>query len=259
MSFGFVYMWTNVVNGKRYIGSHIGDPEDGYTGSGTAFLRALKKYGQQSFVRTLLEQDIPAQVVREREQHFIDHYDAARSPKFYNMRAKVDGGFEYINNHPNIAEIRKRNVEALRKWHRHNTCFNPMKGKHHTAEHRAKLAAARDRKNYKNKRPVYCFSLTGELMDKYPSLSEAAQIVNGNPSNIKYTAEGKYTSAYGKLWSYTEQCPPLPKVTNCKKRVRSPLGVFETISAAAKAHGINALTVKRKIAKPDSGFSWHEV
>ena len=39
---GFVYSWRNLVNGKRYIGSHKGHPSDGYLGSGRVFNRALK-------------------------------------------------------------------------------------------------------------------------------------------------------------------------------------------------------------------------
>ena len=42
---GFVYKWTNSFNGKWYIGSHKGTPEDGYTASGTVIQEAFSKYG----------------------------------------------------------------------------------------------------------------------------------------------------------------------------------------------------------------------
>lgn len=41
--FGFVYKWTNRINGKMYIGSHAGTIDDGYVGSGRAFAAAIKK------------------------------------------------------------------------------------------------------------------------------------------------------------------------------------------------------------------------
>lgn len=41
MYYGFVYEWTNLVNGKKYIGSHAGTENDGYIGSGVAFKKQL--------------------------------------------------------------------------------------------------------------------------------------------------------------------------------------------------------------------------
>lgn len=50
---GYVYLWTNLINGKQYIGSHGGlDPL--YTGSGTLFKRAIQKYGLENFLRTII-------------------------------------------------------------------------------------------------------------------------------------------------------------------------------------------------------------
>lgn len=34
----FVYKWTNIENGKFYIGKHMGTPDDGYISSGRSFL-----------------------------------------------------------------------------------------------------------------------------------------------------------------------------------------------------------------------------
>lgn len=50
----FVYMWTNKVTGKKYIGSHIGRLDDGYIGSGKYFNNAVKSYGIENFFRTIL-------------------------------------------------------------------------------------------------------------------------------------------------------------------------------------------------------------
>lgn len=51
---GFVYRWTNTLNGKKYIGAHIGRPDDGYTGSGQAFRRAVRHHGIEAFEREIL-------------------------------------------------------------------------------------------------------------------------------------------------------------------------------------------------------------
>jgi len=53
----FVYITTNLINGKQYIGDHSTyNLEDGYIGSGkTALIPAIKKYGKQNFQRKILE------------------------------------------------------------------------------------------------------------------------------------------------------------------------------------------------------------
>lgn len=47
--YGMIYKTTCLVNDKIYIGQtrHIDD--DKYLGSGTAFLKALRKYGRKKF------------------------------------------------------------------------------------------------------------------------------------------------------------------------------------------------------------------
>ena len=52
--FGFIYLTTNCINQKRYIGQTIRPPTQNYFGSGSVFLQALKKYGKRNFVRTIV-------------------------------------------------------------------------------------------------------------------------------------------------------------------------------------------------------------
>lgn len=51
----FLYITTNLVNGKYYKGQHSTDDLfDGYLGSGVLFRRALKKYGRKAFKRQIV-------------------------------------------------------------------------------------------------------------------------------------------------------------------------------------------------------------
>lgn len=240
MKTGFIYLWTNVANGKKYLGSHVGAESDGYMGSGDAFRNAVKKYGKSSFERTILERDIPKENILFREQFYLDHYRAATDRDFYNIRAKSGGGFEHIN--------------GANRVHPRG-----MLGKTHSAATRSKMA-----KSIKAALtetigiPVWCFTLSGDLVGKYESISDAANSVSGSPSNVKYTCEGKFSSAYGKLWSYTDQCPSIPDQNSCKKQVVTPVGTFPTISAGAAALKINPLTLKRRIWKNIDGYYWKD-
>jgi len=52
----FVYLTTNLVNGKQYVGSHKGDIDDNYLGSGKILLNAIKKYGSKNFKRKIIKE-----------------------------------------------------------------------------------------------------------------------------------------------------------------------------------------------------------
>lgn len=203
MSQGFIYLWTNNINGKKYIGSHIGNINDGYIGSGVAFNRAIIKYGIDNFKREIIEYVDKKEDVLIREQYYIDLYDAANSKQFYNIKPKAGGGFEFINS---IPEIRKNNIDRLKTIWKHLPHPKGHSGKVHSEEVKRKISesskkSAKHRK-YNRSKPILQFDLYGNYIAKYDSIADAARAVNGNGSNIKYTAEGKFKKAYNYVWKY---------------------------------------------------------
>lgn len=91
---GFIYRWTNTVNNKKYIGSHMGTEDDGYIGSGKLFLAAVKKYGINKFEREILEwvDTTDRFVLLEREKYYLNLYNAASDKNYYNVAKDVIGG-----------------------------------------------------------------------------------------------------------------------------------------------------------------------
>ena len=85
---GFVYRWNNSINNKWYIGSHCGDCNDGYIGSGKVFLKAYKKH-KDSFSREIL---YSGEHFRELEELILITLDAASDRSSYNMKNSSIGG-----------------------------------------------------------------------------------------------------------------------------------------------------------------------
>jgi group I intron endonuclease len=200
---GFVYLWVNTVNQKKYLGSHVGAQNDGYTGSGKIFLRAVRKYGIERFVRIILEADIAADDVITREQLYLDISRAASDPTFYNIRRVAGGGFEHINEGPEAKRIRARAVKAANAWRAENGHPKGMLGKKHSDATKAQMAhSIREAVIALKGRPVLQFTLDGEFVAEHRTITEGAKAVGGSPSNIKYTCEGRFKKAYGYKWSY---------------------------------------------------------
>ena len=89
--YGFVYITTNLINGKRYIGqrSYFKPGYEEYLGSGKALLRAIRKHGRSNFSREIVGQAFSKKELDNLERQIISEYDAVESRDFYNL---VPGG-----------------------------------------------------------------------------------------------------------------------------------------------------------------------
>lgn len=88
----FIYLTTNKVNGKKYIGKSVKPEHHHYLGSGLYLKRAIKKYGKENFERVIIERCNAPQQLRSRETYWIDKYDASNSDDFYNISSLSGGG-----------------------------------------------------------------------------------------------------------------------------------------------------------------------
>lgn len=88
----YIYMTTNLINGKKYIGKHKGELNDPYLGSGTLLLRAIKKYGKENFKKDILYISKDEKENNIKEKEFIKVYNAVNDNNFYNIHEGGDGG-----------------------------------------------------------------------------------------------------------------------------------------------------------------------
>ena len=97
----YIYLTTNKINGKRYIGrcSNRYAWHAGYLGSGKWLKMAVEKYGEENFERTVLEEihgDLHEAVVAE--ETWIAYYNAKHDRSFYNL-SENGGGFDQGDTH----------------------------------------------------------------------------------------------------------------------------------------------------------------
>lgn len=93
--YGFIYITTNHINGKKYIGQKQYDKNNKwktYLGSGIYLKRAINKYGVENFSKEIIENCATKSVLDEREKYWIKYYNAIESDKFYNIASGGDGG-----------------------------------------------------------------------------------------------------------------------------------------------------------------------
>jgi len=79
----FIYLTTNLENEKQYVGSHEGNSNDNYLGSGVLISKAIKKYGNKNFKRTILKECLPENNLIL-EEKYINEYNTL-IPNGYNI------------------------------------------------------------------------------------------------------------------------------------------------------------------------------
>lgn len=98
-NYGYVYITTNLINGKKYIGMDKWDEfSDSYLGSGIHLNRAIEKYGKENFKKEILCEYETEEELIEKEIYYIDLYDAVKSKEFYNLKKGGIGGSEKVEN-----------------------------------------------------------------------------------------------------------------------------------------------------------------
>lgn len=107
----FVYVTENLINGKKYVGSHCTeDVEDNYLGSGVALGNAFKKYGKENFRRTILEYCDSTIDARKLEEFYIEKLKTL-TPIGYNISPTGGTGFGLGR----LAEETKRKMSESRR------------------------------------------------------------------------------------------------------------------------------------------------
>lgn len=111
MSKFFVYLTTNLINGKQYIGDH-NNLKDAYYGSGLAIHRAIKKYGKQNFNRRILEYFDTKKDAFNAQEKYIKQYQTLQ-PNGYNISPKGGNGIAGCHSEESKRKIALNNSNRI--------------------------------------------------------------------------------------------------------------------------------------------------
>lgn len=84
--YNYIYILTNKLSGRRYIGKHsTNNLDDNYMGSGYIIREIKKKYGKDIFLKQIIEFCKTEEEALERQKYWIKEYNALQSYNFYNL------------------------------------------------------------------------------------------------------------------------------------------------------------------------------
>lgn len=125
--YGFIYITTNLINGKRYLGQKKFDRKwKEYLGSGKIFKNAVKKYGKDNFKRNIVYICSSAEELNKIEYDLSLFFNVVESPDWYNM---VFGGG--TTSGIKVTEDVRKKLSAARKK---NTIEHPEYDEHHSKQ-----------------------------------------------------------------------------------------------------------------------------
>jgi len=219
-----VYITTNLINGKKYIGSHIIKKDnDNYLGSGVNLKKALNKYGKNNFNREILGYTNNPKDMKELEEYYLDYYNCVTSNIFYNA-TKYSSGITYNTWGDKIRETNKGNKYNLGRPMSEFTKLqlkNSVQGKSNMSEKGRSIVKLKNLGNKyalgnkfsqesknnlgrNHQKIILQYDLEGNFIREWPSLRTAAYEVLGNRlhSGISTCCNGKQKHCGGFIWKF---------------------------------------------------------
>ena len=173
-----IYLVTNLINGKKYVGRDAYN-HPGYYGGGTAIKKAIKKYGKENFTKEILEECQNTKHLKERELYWLNYFNAGNNSEFYNMILSSDGW-----------EKGKERPE--------------QKGKHLSDETKQKISQNSKGKTRKSGKPSpvvqYKYEIIKTPIAVFNSIQEASKTTGITPGDISAVCTGRQITAGGFYW-----------------------------------------------------------
>ena len=197
----YIYKKTIIKTGKCYIGKHNGN-NNNYKGGGVDYLNDYKKFitnRKLDLKEEILEYINDVSTLNEREKYWLDYYDAADNPLFYNKTNKSYGPSNHTNE--SKSKIGKSNSKPKPQIFK-----DKMKGKNKNTPRSKETKEKISKALLGRKTPwvigknIHQFSLKGEFIQTWENMKIAACELNISYETISCCISEKCKSAGGFLW-----------------------------------------------------------
>jgi group I intron endonuclease len=174
--FSNIYVFTNKINGKKYVGQTINVNErykqhfKDAKHDNLLFHNALEKYVEEGFLFEVIEEDIPLDIVSEREKYWISELNS-KKPNGYNLTDGGEGTFGYKH-----TEESKKKMSSTKKG-----VFTHFQSE----ETRKKISEA----NKGNKPSEYCVQRVKEAKTGVPLSDETKKKISIATKGVPKTPE----------------------------------------------------------------------
>lgn len=145
-----IYLTTNLVNGKQYIGKDRNN-NPYYLGGGVLLKEDIKVFGKSNFKKETLEVCSSIEELKQKEVYWLEHFNAAGNNNFYNLTNKSGGSDNgptktkaYLDRGKSISKSRTGNTYPLaseaQKGLKKPKVSKALKNKPKTKEHKQNLS-----------------------------------------------------------------------------------------------------------------------
>ena len=131
----FIYMWEDLYENKYYIGSHIGNVNDGYLFGGIDIKR---KYRERpfDFIRKILSYHIINSnfEIRSIEKEYLEKFDVENNDNFYNRTNESYGGYHKKSVESRLSDIDDSGLNSFQRASRKMVLTRKRKNNYKTAK-----------------------------------------------------------------------------------------------------------------------------
>lgn len=216
--FNYVYITTNLINNKQYIGSHCTDNiDDNYIGSGRVFLKAVKKYGKENFIREILEMCEDPSTARYKEEFYINEY-LTLDPSGYNISPKGGLGFKGAT----ISESQRKKMSEWQKGRTYEELYGPEKAaemKRKQSKSKKGKSTSRKGKGHKKQLIEKYGKMEGEK--RYNEMIQKQRISHIGKTQSEETIKRKIKSM-GDVWNKNKKYKLGPYSEERKQKFKVP-------------------------------------
>lgn len=205
--FSCIYMWENLVNGKKYVGQAQNFRRRMYAyqkGQFNLYMKSeIEEYGLENFEIHILEKDIPFEKLTEREQYWINYHCSYDEEKGYNRSAiagktTLPGERNGMYGKTQTKEWCKNHSEWLKEKWATDEDYRKFWSEKMSGENNYFYGVHMCGGENPHAKAIRCI----ETQKVYETIREAAKDVGISRQNIQNALKGRQKTAGGYHWEY---------------------------------------------------------